>query len=85
MRVTHWYVNGEEIHRSELDPQFWADVRIGEGVILAGAGRYVVDSVWHRFDHHGVMDDDGTHVILREVTDTDEDVPVQLFPNYFTD
>ena len=81
--VTFW--RGKE----RLDDPWSAPptLRVGDGLIMGTpayrhAPRWRVVDIWHSYDKHGHFDL-GTHVFLELVSDTDDDVPLQLAPRYF--
>ena len=57
-------------------------IAIGEGIIAQGGRRYRVVDVWYSDDKHGFYDV-GKHVFMRDVTDTADDLPGTLAPDYF--
>jgi hypothetical protein len=66
------------------DEQVPPDLKVGDGVLLATAGyrRFRVQDIWHSYDRHGDLDS-GTHVFLRDVSNTEEDRAKQKNPSYY--
>ncbi|GGO72444.1 hypothetical protein [Nocardioides deserti] len=58
---------------------------VGDGVLLpiADYRRFRVEDVWHSYDSHGDLDR-GTHVFLRDVSNSEEDRAKQKNPGYYT-
>ncbi|REF30643.1 hypothetical protein [Calidifontibacter indicus] len=61
---------------------------IGSGIILSAPGhsheaRWRVVDVWHSFAQQSPFNW-GAHVFLRAVSDTEEDLPQRIDPDYYT-
>jgi len=78
-------------HLADAEAEFFVDDRqrvslpeIGDGVLAPADGtpRCRVVDRWLSFDHHGRFND-GWHVFLERIEDTDDDRLGRLAPDYF--
>lgn len=89
MYPEHWnvtfYLNDAPVW--DLEDLRAPEFSVGDGLILPIDEAYprvrVVD-VWHSWDRHGRFDT-GTHVFCENVTNTPDDRPKALAPDYFRD
>jgi len=78
----HDAVTNEYLWQDEQTPP---NLQVGDGVLLpiADYRRFRVADIWHSYDKHGDLDW-GTHVFLRDVSNTEDDRPKNKAPSYYT-
>lgn len=66
------------------DEEYGVPLRVGDGFVDASnkCRRFRVIDVWYSTDDHGALDY-GRHVVLEEVSETDDDLPAKLYPDYY--
>jgi hypothetical protein len=81
--VTYW-MGTEFVWKDESAPPHFS---VGDGIILSNRGcpdrqRWRVLDIWVSYDSQGPFDV-GTHVFLEPVSETADDLPRRLAPEYF--
>lgn len=82
--ITFWHHNKLLDQTEGMAPP----LRRGDGLIRSFGGypeesRWRVVDIWVSYDHHGYFDD-GVHAFLELVSNTEDDLPQQMAPSYFT-
>jgi len=80
--TNNYWLDGEHIGQDEY---YHVPAQVGEGVYVKGLGnrRFRVLDIWWSDDDDNGPVGLGRHVILKDVTGTDDDVVLALDPQYY--
>ena len=80
---TTFHILGEEEQHQPLE-EGMLNLRQGQGVLWHDGRRFRVKDSWFSFDKHGRFGM-GLHVFLERITALEDDLLLQLAPDYFSD